>query len=70
MFPSTLRLPKHGDGYRKSPDARTLASKSSAQCVDKYLANSVEVNFKDQYISRRDMWKFVQDLEGASLFKN
>jgi hypothetical protein len=32
---------------RGSPDARTLGSKSSAQLVDKYLANHVEVNFKD-----------------------
>jgi len=70
--PGFLRTPQSSIGYRKSPDSRALisVSKSSAQCVDKYLADAIEINLKDQYISRRDMWKFVQELEGASLFKN
>ena len=38
--------------------------------LESFLPNSVEVNFKDQYISRRDMWLFIQELDGQAIYRN
>ena len=35
-----------------------------------YLANRIELTFRDQLVSRRDMWKIQQFLDGKTVYKN
>ena len=48
----------------------TLRKLSQKNLENDFIAQKVEVTFKDQYVSRRDMWNFTQELEGFSLYKN
>ena len=48
----------------------TLRKLSQKNLENDFTAQKVEVTFKDQYVSRRDMWNFTQELEGFSIYKN
>lgn len=35
-----------------------------------HIIDQVEITFKDQFVSRRDMWKIAKDLHNVTLYKN
>lgn len=38
--------------------------------ISSHTADLIEVSFKDQFVSRRDMWKITQKLNHMTLHKN
>ena len=53
----------------RSPDPRQSGLPQLTTSVNAYVANNVDITFKDQFVSRRDMWKFIQEREGMSIYK-
>ena len=38
--------------------------------LGQHVIDQLEITFKDQFVSRRDMWKIAKELHNVTLYKN
>lgn len=52
------------------PEVIKDESANTQQDLSQYIINRVELSFKDQFVSRRDMWKITQQLQFMTVYKS
>lgn len=57
-------------GYGRTQRQETSNDEITNTLIEKYCVSRVELSFKDQFVSRRDMWKITQMLNLQSVYKH